>query len=639
MVSPIPGIGVIGRGHWSADLSRLPVIVAAGGANPAGRVSAHHAYRRLVLDALSEPLQMKTFQSLAALMRINKNNAPLTPDQQDYILNQTLIRRIEPEYFDTEAVPVQKPFLLSAAPDDSLSVKINPKQLPNPLPPGWVVSKIDETTVKVTSDQPLRCTLHQTKKLSVSSGGQLPTGFDPTKLYPSRNHPKGLGLSVYAASDALGDLGIEWEAIKARVAPNEIGVYSGSALGQLDHNGIGGMLYASREGKRITAKQLALGLPEMPSDFVNAYVLGNVGGTGCNLGACATFLYNLHLAMEDIRSGRHRVLLVGNSEAPLVPEVIEGFQVTGALAEDATLMALDQSRTVDHRRSCRPFGENCGFTLAESGVFLVVMDDELAMETGARILGGVGGVYINADGFKKSITSPGIGNYATVGRALSTARAILGQDVLRHQTYMHAHGTGTPQNRVTESHILSEMAGAFGIENWPVAAVKSYVGHSMAPAGADQMVFSLGVWQEGIIPGITTIDRTAGDVYTKHVKFLLQHETIDPKELKGAFINSKGFGGNNATALVLSPYVVQDMLVRKHGRKAWLDYQNKLPEVIERSAAHDQAMTTGGSKLIYRFGEDVLEGKDLEISDLEIRIPGFAHPISLKPNNPYPDMC
>ena len=35
-----------------------------------------------------------------------------------------------------------------------------------------------------------------------------------------------------------------------------------------------------------------------------------------------------------------------------------------------------------------------------------------------------------------------------------------------------AHGTGTPQNRVTESAILNETARAFGIEGWPVAAVK-----------------------------------------------------------------------------------------------------------------------------------------------------------------------
>ena len=86
------------------------------------------------------------------------------------------------------------------------------------------------------------------------------------------------------------------------------------------------------------------------------------------------------------------------------------------------------------------------------------MDDALAMESGARVLGSVGDVFVNADGYKKSIPGPGIGNYVTVAKAMAAARGMLGEDGLRTSTYMHAHGTGTPQNRVTESAIMSEVA-------------------------------------------------------------------------------------------------------------------------------------------------------------------------------------
>ena len=41
----------------------------------------------------------------------------------------------------------------------------------------------------------------------------------------------------------------------------------------------------------------------MPADFVNAYVLGSAGSTGANIGACATYLYNLRQGVDDIRSG------------------------------------------------------------------------------------------------------------------------------------------------------------------------------------------------------------------------------------------------------------------------------------------------------------------------------------------------
>ena len=41
-------------------------------------------------------------------------------------------------------------------------------------------------------------------------------------------------------------------------------------------------------------------------------------------------------------------------------------------------------------------------------------------------------------------------------KAAALAQGILGKDV--DKTFVMAHGTGTPQNRVTESHILNEVA-------------------------------------------------------------------------------------------------------------------------------------------------------------------------------------
>jgi acetoacetyl-[acyl-carrier protein] synthase len=117
----------------------------------------------------------------------------------------------------------------------------------------------------------------------------------------------------------------------------------------------------------------------MPADFVNAYVLGSAGSTGATLGACASFLYNLRLAVQDIRAGRARVALVGAAEAPITPEVMEGYAAMGALARTRGCAQLDglavRAMTPDYRRACRPFGENCGFTIGESAQFVVLFDD------------------------------------------------------------------------------------------------------------------------------------------------------------------------------------------------------------------------------------------------------------------------
>ena len=98
--------------------------------------------------------------------------------------------------------------------------------------------------------------------------------------------------------------------------------------------------------------------------------------------------------------------------------------------------------------------------------------DELALELGAQIHGAVTDVFVNADGHKKSISAPGVGNYITVAKAVAAARNLLGEASLA-DGFVQAHGTGTPQNRVTESHILNAVAQHFGIDRWPVAAVKA----------------------------------------------------------------------------------------------------------------------------------------------------------------------
>jgi len=371
---------------------------------------------------------------------------------------------------------------------------------------------------------------------------------------------------------------------------------------------------------------------------VNAYILGSIGSTGANVGACATFLYNLRQGIDNIRSGKFRAVFVGSSEAPLTPDVIEGYRTMGALAEDEALRKLDGTEEADYQRACRPFADNCGFTLSEGSQFIILFDDELALELGANVYGAVADVFINADGFKKSIPGPGIGNYLTVGKAMGVIRSILGEDSLRNKSYMQAHGTGTPQNRVTESHIFNEMAKNFGIENWPVTAIKSYLGHSLACASGDQIISSLGVWNDGIIPGINSIDAIADDVHSSHLDFLIQHKEVDAESIDVAFINSKGFGGNNATAAVLGPHVAKKMMEKRHGKKAMLNHSRLNESVGQSTFDYDEEMIKGNNSLIYQFGIGVIEGEELDITPKKISIPGHKQHISLDVPNPYEDM-
>ncbi len=637
-------------------MARLPVIVGFGGINSAGRTSSHQAYRRIVFDLLPSLIQQDVLLDLATItnMAEHKNGLWYTNGGEaldatalidsigETLLARTLIRRIHPSLFDVDNVVLHKSMTLhSNHAEEKLSFTIKTRSLPNDRPTNWQVTELSNGLSEVVVDGTLEAFIKDTKPLSVKAAGQLPTGFDPSKLYQSRNHPRGLQMTVYGASDAVKSSGIDWEIIRNKVAPDQMAVYAANSIGQMDDLGFGGMLKSALMGKRTTSKHLPLGYAQMPADFVNAYILGSVGNVGTSIGACATYFFNLEKAIDGIKSGKFRVAMVGGSDAPITPEIIEGFRTMGALAEDTALLALDQisnQKEPDHTRSCRPFAQNCGFTIGESSQWTLLMDDELAIELGAEIFGAIPAVYSYADGHKKSISAPGIGNYLTMSKAMAYLQNIIGNDGLTQRTFIQAHGTSTPQNRITESHVLSKAATSFGATAIPVVAMKAFLGHSQGTAGGDQLHLSLGVWKDGILPGITTSHAIADDVYQDGLKFQLKHEAYGKDYFDGALLNSKGFGGNNATAVLLSPNQVMKMLKKRYSEAQISDYLVKNAGVIANAEAYNQAMIRGESLPIYKFGFNVLGGEELTVTDKEIRLPGYDIPVSLNVENEFSDL-
>jgi acetoacetyl-[acyl-carrier protein] synthase len=638
-------------------MSRLPIIVGFGGFNAAGRSSGHHAYRRMVIENLPASERQETLAGLAVMMGLVKYNPSQDSDlpyQDDLgnhfslaqvetefgaaVLDGTLIRRIEKTYFDVDAAHWQKSAALSVG--DAMTFEVRSRDLPEPVPADWVIDDIDGDKVKVTVSHGIDVKFDSYRDIPVKSAGQLPRGFIPGALYNNSHfHPRAIQLAVIGASDAIQSIGIDWQTISNAVKPDEIGVYAGNVMSQMDEFGFGGLLQSRLKGNRVSAKQCPLGLNTMPADFVNAYILGSVGHTGSTAGACASFLYNLRAAIEDITSGKCRVAVVGNAEAPIVQEIIDGYATMGALASEEKLKKLDDVETVDPRRTSRPFGENAGFTMAEATEYIVLMDDALVMELGADIHGAVSDVFINADGFKKSISAPGPGNYITMAKAVAAARAIVGDESIRERSMIFAHGSSTPQNRVSESQIFDSVAQAFNITQWPVSAIKAYVGHSLSAASGEQLIAALGVFKYGLIPGIKTIDKVADDVVAERLQISIADVDRKNKPLDIAFLNSKGFGGNNATGSVLAPHVVESMLAHRYGAEAFSVYQKRRQATIKKSATYDQQASIGNFDTIYHFGEGLIDESKITITQNAISLPGFAQLINLMMTNRFADMC
>ena len=639
---------------------RLPIIVGMGGVNAAGRTSDFQSFRRLVIDVLPEEERQRTLVGLAVMMGLVSSageshyrdmaageaselltGTEVAAQYSERVMAGTLVRRVEPRYFDVDALHWQSRASLGANPNEptgAMQFVLASKQLPSKLPDNWTCVTSGDNQVLVTVTGELEVKLDNLRDFPVKAAGQLPTGFDISKLYNSRFQPRGLQMALFGATDALRSMGIEWETVLELIQPDQVGVYSSSGFGQMDEEGYGGMHQCRMKGDRVTTKALAMGINSMPTDFINAYVLANVGIASSSVAACATFLSNLRHAVSDLQAGKIRVAMVGNSEAPIVPELMDGFGTMGALATDENMIKAYGDDQVDHRRASRPFGVNCGFTIGEASQYFILMDDELALELGAPCLGSVTDVFVDADGIKKSITAPGPGNHISMAKAAAAAMAVAGEEALQKKSFVLAHGSSTPQNRVTESQIFDQIAAAFDITDWPVVAVKAYVGHTIAPASGDQLAAALGSFRYGILPGIQTIDEVADDVHQGRLNIGPQHQQRDPGDLEVAILNSKGFGGNNASAVVLSPARTEAMLQKRHGEKAMGDYLAKRETVIANAQSYFQRADQGDYTPIYRFGEGMIADEDIAINRQTLTIKGLANAIELPQTSHYVDM-
>ncbi|MDC3144662.1 beta-ketoacyl synthase [SAR86 cluster bacterium] len=543
------------------DFKRFPVICSVGGINSAGRSSFDFSYKRLILDSLDEPSKKSLLKDLNVI-----SNSEISSEKD--ILKKTLVRKLNSELFDPE--------------------------------------------------------LLMKDIMNVNAAGQLPEGIDLSKMYNSRQHPKGIQMTIFGVTDCLKNLGKDWDTeLKPLLDPKKIGVFSGPAIGQLDYEGMGGLLQSRKVGKRASSKHLSMSLIGMSADFINAYVLGSLGKTGTVAGACATFLYNLDLALKGIKNNELDFSIVGSAEAPINPEITDGFLATTGIADDKKILEMqirnddENIIEVDHKNACRPFGDNAGMILGEAAQFVAVTTLEFAITNGLKIHGGFTDVAINADGFKKSISSPGIGNYVTMAQSLSNTLK-LGCSI--QDSIVIAHGTGTFQNRSTESDVLNRVAEGFELKNWKVTALKGMLGHTMGPAAGDELITAIGIWNHGLIPGINTTKKLADDVLSDNLDFCLSTKEIDKERVDTIYLNAKGFGGNNGSCGVVSPNFIKS----KINKKDLKNYETKLSETEEKRTIYFEESINGKYDLIYRFNEEILDPtKDMKITKDKISISDY----------------
>ena len=237
--------------------------------------------------------------------------------------------------------------------------------------------------------------------------------------------------------------------------------------------------------------------------------------------ACSSAANSLILGANMLKADQCDMVVAGGCESLSVFH-LNGFN---------SLMILDHEQ-------CRPFDEHrAGLNLGEGAAYVVLEKEESAAKRGVEKHAYLRGYGNACDAFHQTASSEnGEGAYRAMTEALQMA-GLKPSDI----QYVNAHGTGTPNNDISESNALKRVFS----DTMPlVSSTKSFTGHTTSASGSIEAVICLLAMRHHFVPanlGFTT-PMTDGIVPT------LGETNYD---LRNVVCNSFGFGGND-TSLVFS---------------------------------------------------------------------------------------
>lgn len=295
-------------------------------------------------------------------------------------------------------------------------------------------------------------------------------------------------------------------------------------------------LFAGREPRPTIdpTNRFAVGLPA----GILAQALGLGGGSVTLDAACASSLFAIKLACDELTSGRRDAMLAG------------GMNRSDSLY---TQMGFSQLRALSPSGRCSPLDARAdGLMVGEGAVVFVLKRLEDAEAHGDRILGVIRGVGLSND-IVGGLLAP-----AQEGQ-LRAMRSAYAQADLRPSDIdlIECHATGTPVGDGVELSSLQELWSKDDSRSnrCVLSAVKANVGHLLTGAGAAGMLKVLLALKNEALPPTANFAEQPHDANLLQSPFMvLDRERKwlrrDDSMPRRAAINAFGFGGINAHVIV-----------------------------------------------------------------------------------------
>ncbi|KAI1356404.1 hypothetical protein F5Y01DRAFT_309815 [Xylaria sp. FL0043] len=255
--------------------------------------------------------------------------------------------------------------------------------------------------------------------------------------------------------------------------------------------------------------------------------------------ACSSSLYALHLACSAIQTGDCDAAIVGGTNLILTPECQIFSSVLGAVSPTSVC------HTFDSRAD--------GYARADGIGALYVKRLSQAVADGDPIRAVIRGTAFNANGRTGGITHPSPeGQEACIRRAYERAGGL----DMSLTGYFECHGTGTPVGDPIEVSAIGKVFADTRSSSNPllIGSIKSNMGHSEPSSGIAGVMKAVLAIERGMIPPTIGIETLNPNVDLKDGRLKIVTQTIPWPNLpiRRASINSFGYGGSNAHAIVES---------------------------------------------------------------------------------------
>ncbi|KAH9209066.1 hypothetical protein DL95DRAFT_467116 [Leptodontidium sp. 2 PMI_412] len=251
--------------------------------------------------------------------------------------------------------------------------------------------------------------------------------------------------------------------------------------------------------------------------------------------ACSSTMYALHLACRSLAAGDCSAAVVGGANLIFGIEQQMGSVKLGVLSPTSTCHTFDESAD--------------GYSRAEAVGSLYVKRLSDAIANGDPIRAVIRGTAINANGKSPGISHPSALDQEKVIRK-AYSNAILG---FEETGYFECHGTGTPVGDPLEVSAIGSVFSVVRTAEEPllIGSVKTTLGHGEAASAIPSLIKVILSLEKRLIPatiGIKTFN-PALNFRDGRLK-VVQSLTPWPRDYRRASVNSFGYGGANAHAII-----------------------------------------------------------------------------------------